>query len=217
MTNEIQQFNQQGGWTTPHRFYFPMAKNLLQQAKELYSQLEDKEKELKKKVKSEETIWDENTIAGYIQHLTNDDNNYLDAICVSTQIFACMAVEAFLNFYGVKRLGEEYYKRSIERLGISQKLETLIAICTQKLIDDKDEISTTVRRMFDRRNRLAHPKSREVFSKNGKLVLPEFINHMEQAEQAVSEMIVFFNKFQELDESMEFDNPNNITNISNSG
>jgi len=203
-------FFQYGGWTVPHSFYFPMAKNLLQQAKDLGFQIENRENEIKQKIKSEEPEWDEHTTDGYVHHLINEDYNQINAICISTQIFSCMAVEAFLNYYGVKRLGEDYYKRSLERLGISQKLETLIAICVQELIDDKSEIAITTRRMFDRRNKLAHPKSKEMFNNKGKPVFSAPVNPLEQAEQAVNDMVIFFNKFQEIDESIKFENPNNI-------
>ncbi len=207
--NEILPFIQQGGWTVPHEFYFPQSKRLLQQAKDLAAQLDNKENEIRQQVTAEEKDWDENTIGGYIHHLMNDEWKQLDTICITTQIFSCMAVEAFLNYYGVKRLGEKYYKRSLERLGISQKLETLIAICNQKLIDDKSKIATTVRRMFDRRNSLAHPKSRELFNEKGEFVLTGIINHLEQAEQAVNDMVAFFDLFQEIDNDTSIGNPNN--------
>ena len=76
-------------------------------------------------------------------------------------VFSCMAVESFLNGYGVTRLGEAFYVQYYERLSIHQKLAALLATCDGILVDKSDEIVTTVRRLFDRRNRLVHPKTRE--------------------------------------------------------
>src|SRR6266508_4600229 len=100
---DILPFLQQGGWTVPHHFYFPQAKHLLQQAKDLAVQLENRENELRQQIRSEEKDWDEGTITSYIHHLTDDEHKQLDTVCIAAQIFSCMAVEAFLNYYGVKR------------------------------------------------------------------------------------------------------------------
>ena len=208
MTNKkVRTFNEHGGWMTPHQFYFPMAQNFLSQAENLHNSLDQKENELMQDIGVEGTEWEKSEILGYIHNETRDDRNQLVALAETSQIFACMAVEAFLNFYGVKRLGEKYYKRNIERLGINQKLEILIAICLQELIEDKDELAGIVKKMFDRRNRLVHPKSKEMVV-NGEFVFPELRDELEEARKAVDEMSTFFNKFQEIDESMEFSNPN---------
>jgi hypothetical protein len=36
----------------------------------------------------------------------------------STLLYCCMAVEAYLNYYGVRKFGEKFYKRNLERSGI---------------------------------------------------------------------------------------------------
>ena len=86
-----------------------------------------------------------------IQHLS-------DAVV----IFAAMAVESFLNFYGVVRLGEDFYSRNYERLRIGAKLSALLATCCGVLLDTDDEITKVVACLFDRRNSLLHPKTREL-------------------------------------------------------
>ena len=199
---KIRSFSESGVWITPHRFYFPMAQSFLQQAKDLSTVLQNKATEIEQKSSGEER----NTF-GYDRDLFNENHRQVVALAVATQIFTCMAVEAFLNYYGVKLLGEQHYKRNIERLGINQKLETLIAISLQELLDDKEEITIIVKRMFERRNRLVHPKSKEMIM-NEKFVLPEFPNELEQAENAIKDMTMFFDKFQEIDESTRFENPN---------
>jgi hypothetical protein len=203
---KILPFKHPSAWATQYDFYLSTAQKFLQQAIQLNASLENRIEELEKKLRVEQATLDESTITSYIVHITESDTNQLDAVCVATQIFACMAVEAFLNYYGVRRLGEEFYKRNLERLGINQKLEILITICTQELVEDKDEIVLIVKRMFDRRNSLVHPKSKKVGLINGKFVFPEPINHLEQAEQAVREMKLFFEKFEELDEGIKLGN-----------
>src|SRR5436309_15595784 len=37
-------------------------------------------------------------------------------------VLSAVAAEAFLNFYGVKRMGQEAYERHYERLGVGRKL-----------------------------------------------------------------------------------------------
>jgi hypothetical protein len=76
-------------------------------------------------------------------------------------VFAAMAVESFTNFYGVVRLGEEFYSRNYERMGVVPKLAAVLATCTGKLLTDDSEITRVVRRLSERRNALVHPKTRE--------------------------------------------------------
>jgi len=194
---KILPFDRQGLWITNQHLYFIIAKSFLQQSRDLSLSNENRVKELKQKTKSEEPQWDDETISSYVNHLVFDDLKQLDAICIATQIFACMEVEAFLNFYGVLRLGEKYYKRNLERLGISEKLKILVTMCTQEILEDEDEITQIVRRMFDRRNSLVHPKTKEI-NDFSDLIPFESINHLKRAEEAVEEMELFFNKFEEI-------------------
>ncbi|WKZ43643.1 MAG: hypothetical protein QY302_16235 [Anaerolineales bacterium] len=189
--------NRQGGWITNDYFYFTIAKSFLQQSKDLNLSNENRVKELKERTKTEEPQWDNETLSSYVHHLVYDDLKQLDAVCIATQIFACMAVEAFLNLYGVKRLSEKFYKRNLERLGISEKLKILITMCTQEILEDEDEITQIARRMFDRRNSLVHPKTKEI-NDFSDLIPSESTNHLERAKEAVEETELFFKKFEEI-------------------
>jgi hypothetical protein len=189
--------NRQGSWITYDYYYFTIAKSFLQQSKNLSLSNENRVRELKERTKTEEPQWDNETISSYVHHLVYDDLKQLDAICIAAQIFACMAVEAFLNLYGVQRLGEKFYKRNLERLGISEKLKILVTMCTQEILEDEDETTQIARRMFDRRNSLVHPKAKEI---NGfsDLIPFESTNHLKRAEEAVEEMELFFKRFEEI-------------------
>jgi hypothetical protein len=108
-----------------------------------------------------------------------------------------MAIEAFLNNYGTKCLGEDFYKQNMERLRITQKIAVLIASCKNNLIDKNDPLIKKVQTFFEARNQLVHPKSREIdfdriddFSnKNPKeLKIIEIIEDMEQILSQICEM-----------------------------
>ena len=51
-----------------------------------------------------------------------------------------MAVEGFLNYYGVVRFGEPEYKRNFERLGLVPKLRALLLFCDSIALDDTDPL-----------------------------------------------------------------------------
>lgn len=72
-----------------------------------------------------------------------------------------MAVEAFINFYGVVRIGEDDYQRLFERLGAIPKLQTLLFVCDSLSVSTKDPLIKLLERITIRRNELAHPKTRE--------------------------------------------------------
>src|SRR2546425_3198603 len=97
-----------------------------------------------------------------------DDFNALDEIHLlsdSTVVFAAMAVESFLNLYGVIRLGETFYSHNLERLGTGQKLAAILGTCCSALITSDDEIAQVVTSLSKRRNELVHPKTQEVRSR----------------------------------------------------
>jgi hypothetical protein len=78
--------------------------------------------------------------SGYLTEYLDNLSAFI-ALSASAQIYCSMSVEAFLNFYGVCRLGEEFYKRNLERSGIVQKLETLLESCDGILLAADEEIT----------------------------------------------------------------------------
>jgi hypothetical protein len=114
-----------------------------------------------------------------------------------------MSVEAFLNYYGVKLIGEESYKRTYEKIGITQKLEILLAIHKKVNLPRNSEITKLLRKMFDKRNNLVHPKTKEISFddllqgnfgtlSSDKDIIAEAVNR-------VQEMESFYRYFQEID------------------
>ncbi len=84
---------------------------------------------------------------------------------------SCLDIESFLNYYGVIRLGEEFYKTTIERLGITEKIKLIGVICFDLKLDSQTELLKTIRLLFDKRNSIVHPKTKEAF-KNGEFIFP---------------------------------------------
>jgi hypothetical protein len=82
-----------------------------------------------------------------------------DAASDVTVLFAAMAVEAFLNFYGSVRLGEAEYRNFFERLGLVPKLQQLLLICDSWSITNADPLVKALQTVAEGRNELAHPKA----------------------------------------------------------
>lgn len=80
----------------------------------------------------------------------------------SVRIFAAMAVEGFINFYGVLRLGEEVYNEQFERMGLVPKLRALLLISDQLDVPESDPMVDVLKRIAADRNGLVHPKTRTV-------------------------------------------------------
>lgn len=112
-------------------------------------------------------------------------------------VYAAMAVEGFLNYYGVKRLGEDFYRENFERLSAHRKLAAVVASCTGHLLPDKAELVAIIRRLAERRNALVHPKARELKPKRQRRNAPTA--PPEPAEDSVRDMERFFELFTQLD------------------
>lgn len=119
-----------------------------------------------------------------------------DRLATSVVIFSAMSVEAYLNFYGVVRVGEDLYQRQFERMSFDRKLEVLLFVCNGLAVEKGDPIADTIRRVADRRNALVHPKTREAGSPAGER-LAEGIAMPHAAEEAFRDCEKFFELFQE--------------------
>ena len=179
-----------GQWNTMDIGYFDGAIRFLEEAREFESTINLKIQKLEKECSD----YNEEDRDSYIYHLTYDDRRNLAQQCVVAMLFSCMAVESFINLYGVLRMGGEFYKRNIERVGISQKLEIIIAVGTQQLMSKNEEIALLIRRMFDKRNQLVHPKTSEVDSPVQMAQLRP-IHHLDEAQSMVDDMKKFFEYF----------------------
>ena len=133
---------------------------------------------------------------------TRKEFSQLNEFSTATQIFSCMAIESFLNFYGVNQLGEDFYKRNFERLSPNQKLEALLAISVHLSLEKEDEICKVVRHMFDQRNRLVHPKAKQIEADSERIEIVFGTNNpVSDAKKMIDDMRLFFDLFRKLDPS----------------
>jgi hypothetical protein len=117
-----------------------------------------------------------------------------DLLSDSVKIFTAMAVEGFLNYYGVVRLGETEYRTHFERLSSVQKIRALLLVCDSLSITQVDPLVKVLERIAERRNSLVHPKAKELpdalaAEERGGTAIPE------AAREAVADMEEFFREF----------------------
>jgi hypothetical protein len=188
---KVEPASRHGVWISHHNTYGQAALLALDKLVARAQEVEQKEQELRS----------EGTDPGYVTYLLSPDRDECHVLAVTTEIYCCMAIEAFLNFYGVVRLGEEFYKRNCERLGITEKLEILLAACENVLLEKGSEISRLLRKMFDRRNSLVHPKTKELTHLSLEQELSRSVDIVAEARQRVDELKRFVTLFAEYDEA----------------
>ena len=132
-----------------------------------------------------------------------NDSHKLTTLSTSIEVMCCMSIESFLNHYGMFRLGAEFYKRNIERLGPVQKLETILALSQGKLLRADSKICKLVRKLFDRRNQLVHPKSAEYLVHNFNLKPNQNYDPVATAQHAITNADNFFSQISKLDNKAE--------------
>ena len=112
----------------------------------------------------------------------------------ATRVYAAMAVEGFLNFYGVVRLGQQAFDDHFERLGLVPKLRCLLLLCDQLNCPRNDPLVLLLDKVAQSRNALVHPKATEVvgdFSRHVPIEVPM----PSTARLAVENMEAFFAAF----------------------
>jgi hypothetical protein len=110
------------------------------------------------------------------------------------QIYCAMAVEGYLNFYGVLRLGQRIFDEHFERLSLVPKLQRTLMFCDHVVLETNDQLLILLRRISERRNGLVHPKTREVGSDPSSFE-PTSRTLPDVAQSAVADMESFFSEF----------------------
>src|SRR5216683_454733 len=72
-----------------------------------------------------------------------------NVLTTTTVVLSAMAAEAFLNFYGVKRIGQKSYDLHYERLGLVPKVTEIIETCCGLRLDDDAEIVSVARALSE--------------------------------------------------------------------
>lgn len=156
MEEGILAFDRDGAWTNTYRLSYSSARYFYSAFGRSLNQLHQKEKAL---YKTEEPSFEEHEC---VISETSKERSACLREAAACLLFSCMAIEAFLNYYGVRRLGEPFFKRNVERIGITEKLAVVVAACCKKRMDENDTLPRAVRRLFDKRNSLVHPKTKDI-------------------------------------------------------
>ncbi len=120
-------------------------------------------------------------------------------LTTTTVVLSAMAAEAFLNFYGIKRIGQKSYDLHYERLGLVPKVREIIQTCCGLRLEADAEIVSVARALSEARNRLAHPKTREVGPQTGSSRLSPTKHPLDMARESVANMNQFFQLFAAFD------------------
>jgi hypothetical protein len=114
----------------------------------------------------------------------------------TVHIYAAMAVEGFLNFYGVLRLGQDIFDQHFERLGVVPKLRSLLLVCDKLDVPQQHPLIICLDKVAASRNALVHPKTKEVVG-DPRTHQRKIRKLPETAQECVENMEAFFRYFVE--------------------
>ncbi|WP_155952614.1 hypothetical protein [Pseudomonas sp. URMO17WK12:I4] len=162
MTNSaIYDFRRDGAWNSSFSFHYECAWHCFYEYKESISNLHTEETFLR-----DSTDIEDEYLEGYIHHKTDHIHAQAYRAATSAHLYACMAIEGFINHYGTIRLGEDVFKSLLERTGITEKLSLIYLLCFEKVTLISDHPIKSIRKIFDQRNTLVHPKTKELTPQN---------------------------------------------------
>jgi hypothetical protein len=176
----IKSYNHPGGWIVYHHQHRRAAAKSLWMLRKLEREYESRYQAL---VVNEDP--------DYAWHLLRPLREEGTELASSVAIYSAMTVEAFLNYYGVVRLGQTFFKANLERHGTTEKLSLLLALCDNVQLEKRDDLWKITRSLFDRRNALVHPKAREFDPDK----LPSEENLVSTATSSYRQMRSFFKLF----------------------
>lgn len=162
MTNStIFSFQRNGAWSSSYSFHYECAWMCFYEYQNYIVELSKAEKDLRASLNVQEEY-----LEGFVRHETDHLHMQAYRAATSAHLFACMAIEGFINHYGTVRLGEEAYKALLERMGITEKLSLIYLLCFEKKVLIADSPIKQIRKLFDQRNSLVHPKTKELTPDN---------------------------------------------------
>jgi len=77
---------------------------------------------------------------------------------ISTIVFQAFAVEAYINFYGTKKLGKGVFHEHYDRINIKDKIIIVSRIATGKDFPKGEKVYELVKKLFSQRDKLVHHK-----------------------------------------------------------
>src|SRR3990172_5241 len=193
-TGTIRPYIREGAWVSSYSFYFYSAYESRDEFKKTLSLLEAYEQQLRENNKDIGHEHMESFVAHETGVLTRTAYRYATA----SFLFVCMTIEGLINHYGTVRLGEKFFKINLERVGITEKLSLILLICFGIKVNQNDFIIKETRALFDKRNRLVHPKTRELDFDSLEIYKNAHPRELELDED-ISKMEAIIKKLRELD------------------
>ena len=120
----------------------------------------------------------------------------------STRLYAAMALEGFVNLYGVVRLGQRVFDTHFERLHAIPKLQRLLLIGESIEVRNDHPIAVALGNVARSRNELVHPKAVELSDPTIE-VEGDNVEVPGYARQSVTNMETFFDEFERLVPAMK--------------
>jgi hypothetical protein len=148
----------EGMWVSSHRSYYTWIYQIQSDAIRTIAEYNKRKTALLEEYRDDEDLGD--ILCGDEQ--LRDVHEQFELKLEQIIILSCMSLEGFVNYYGIRTLGNKFYQRNIERLGITEKIPVVLACSTGKLCLPEHELIKNARTLFDKRNQLVHPKSRKV-------------------------------------------------------
>jgi hypothetical protein len=193
---EIRSTSGEGMWITGHRFFYKAAHRAKADFHDSYSRyLQARQRYYQDRGPEIPWEYEDPELSEKSQRAVQDEH--------VTLLYCCMAVESFLNYYGVIKFGEKYFKRNLERQGIKEKVSNIVLAVSGKCIEPTDDIYKEVRTLFDARNSLVHPKTKELNSENILDHLPDS-DGINEVEVHVERMDHILQLFCELDPELSW-------------
>jgi len=200
--SKIPAYKRSGVWITKHNSYFSFAHEERKRFFLSLEELKNLESGIRKKFSNDPEYLD---VALHVESESVRGDAYRHA--TSMLLYLCMSVEGFINNYGAVRMSPKYYRDNIERQNLAKKVSLIMGICFQEIIDPNDNVLRNIKAMFEERNQLVHPKTRELDHDNlaqyenehpADLEVDKYFNY-------VDDFVGWFSKYDDtLDKTFEF-------------
>lgn len=104
---------------------------------------------------------EEEVNSGWVEHSSRAERETADLARIRAVLLTAIHIEGAINALGVYAAGEDFFKSHIERCPLESKLALTIALMGKGCIHKKHPALLALRDLFDRRNQIAHRKTKE--------------------------------------------------------
>ena len=136
---------------THHREYFKIAQDNYHTIEKLRKEHDMLQAQLKGKRMSDDDV-----------ALLASKNDAIGELAIIVVIFCALAVEAYINHYGISRLSKNFFTRYLDRLEVLAKWVIVPRIVTGKQLNPGSASLQDLSWLISLRNRLVHYKSKQI-------------------------------------------------------